>query len=217
MVEDNEKEPFRFYNNLEDVVNGLKRSMLFSISKLFCEWVEQIDLSIAKQKYKFLSTDIFLTFNYTPVLEKIYKINAHNVCHIHGSLEENVCIIGHGNETREFDDYDEVISFDINQIHSSLFKQTEQLYYEHKDFFERIYESDITEMVFFGFSFSPIDAFYFEEIFKNIKTENVKVFLSPYEANNDSENKITRIRQLGCKGVYMGSINDDTDVLTNKK
>lgn len=207
LVEDDKENPFYFYQNLKDVTNGLKYSMLFSISMLFCEWVEQLDLSVARPKYAFLPSDIFLTFNYTPLLEKLYGVKAHNICHIHGSLEEGKCITGHGNDSREFDEYDEIISFDINQIHNSLFKKTEQLYYEHNDFFNRIYKSNITEIVFFGFSFSPIDAYYFEKIFKNIKTSNIKAYLSPYEADNDFNSKITAIRKLGFQGIYIGSLN----------
>ena len=206
LVEDDDEEPFRFYNNLEDVVSGLSRSLLFSISQLFCEWIEQIDFSVAKPRYNFLPSDLFLTFNYTPLLEKIYGINPRNVCHIHGSLKDGVCITGHGNNSRKFDEYDEVVSFDINRIHESLFKRTDKLYYEHKDFFEKIFKANISEIIFFGFSFSPIDAYYFEILFNNIETNDIKAYLSPYEAKCESDKKVSLMRAFGFKGTYIGSI-----------
>ncbi|MBE6119972.1 MAG: hypothetical protein E7189_05995 [Erysipelotrichaceae bacterium] len=64
------------------------------------EWIESIDTSIVKPKRLSLveSSDYFLSFNYTDLLEKIYKIE--DVLHIHGAVQsiDNIDpIMGHNN------------------------------------------------------------------------------------------------------------------------
>ncbi|MBO4594898.1 MAG: hypothetical protein J5697_04280 [Clostridia bacterium] len=43
----------------------------------------------------FEENDLFLTFNYTKTLEKIYSINESSVCHIHGTVNQDI-YFGHG-------------------------------------------------------------------------------------------------------------------------
>ena len=65
------------------------------------KWVSTIDLSSVAPKYKRLINNkkfLFLTFNYTELLEDIYKIEEKNILHIHGSLSDGNVVIGHGNE-----------------------------------------------------------------------------------------------------------------------
>lgn len=109
MVEKDDEKPFYYFNSLEDIVEDFNHTMKFAISKLFVEWIEQIDYSNASKKYEFKEDDLFLSFNYTHVLEDVYGIMPENICHIHGSANGGLCIIGHGNVDREFEEYDEFI------------------------------------------------------------------------------------------------------------
>lgn len=204
LVEKDEEKPSHYYYNIEDIVRDLDSSLFFSVSEIFCEWVETIDLSSAYKKYNLSSSDLFLSFNYTPLLEDVYKINPDRICHIHGSINERICIIGHGNNSRVFNEYDECVSFEIEQLHNKLLKPTEKLYSKNQYFFRKIYKSNITEIVFFGFSFSQIDYYYFKQLFCNLDTTNIKAFLSPYETANELDLKIKLIREFGFKGTYSG-------------
>lgn len=80
------------YNN-EDMASNLYTAVSY-VKDLFAEWVDDIDIEIAKTKQRFLSLiepeDIFLTFNYTETLEVVYGINEDRVCHIHGKQGENI-------------------------------------------------------------------------------------------------------------------------------
>ena len=204
MVEYDDEEPSHYYHNLEDVVRDLDLSLNYSVSGIFCEWIEQIDYTLIKPKYAFNGLDIFLTFNYTSVLEDIYGINPINICHIHGSLSEGKCVVGHNNNEREFNDYDEFISFNISQIHDRLIKNTEQLYLKNISFFKKVYSLDITEIVFFGFSLNDVDTYYIKCIFENIETNNVQIFFSEYEVKHGSKEKERVLRRLGFKGQFCG-------------
>lgn len=64
------------------------------------KWIsDSVDLSMVKPKVRKLkrTDDFFVNFNYTMVLEEIYKISEWNVFHVHGSVSERSTIMGHGN------------------------------------------------------------------------------------------------------------------------
>ena len=54
--------------------------------RFFLEWLSQIDFS-TNNKLALDNSDLYITFNYTNTLERIYSINPNNIFHIHGSLD----------------------------------------------------------------------------------------------------------------------------------
>lgn len=69
---------------------------------IFQKWVESIEIPTQPSKRKYDITDnqecLYINFNYTTVLEKLYKINERNILYIHGSAEKGIgsIIVGHG-------------------------------------------------------------------------------------------------------------------------
>lgn len=65
------------------------------------DWIKQVNISSCKKTDKFNSglKNRYFSFNYTLVLENLYGINSNEICHIHGSVDENNFppVIGHGN------------------------------------------------------------------------------------------------------------------------
>ena len=52
-----------------------------------------------KNKFGFKADDLFVTFNYTHILEKVYNIEEERILHIHGECtEDGTLIVGHGND-----------------------------------------------------------------------------------------------------------------------
>lgn len=205
LVEEEEEKPSRYHYNLEDITRNLGTSLLFTISSIFSEWVEQIDISTVNRKYVFLNDDLFLTFNYTSVLEDIYGISKDNICHLHGSCADGFCITGHGNNERPFDEYGDIVSYEINSIHDSLRKKVEKIYSDNYLFFKKIYDSDITEIIIFGFSFGEADLYYCKQLILNLNTATIKLFFSAYEDKYEKDTKLKIIRFLGFVGEYCGS------------
>ena len=210
LVDEDEENPFHYNYNLQDTTKDLRTSLLFVISNIFSEWAEGIDISTTEAKYTFLEDDLFLTFNYTSVLEDIYGIPKDSICHLHGSSIEHFCITGHGNDKRSFNDYDDIISFEINNIHDCLRKNVETIYKNNYSFFKKIYYSNITEIVFFGFSFGQADLYYIKQLFNNINTNDTKIFLSTYEDKNEKNIKLKTIKLLGFNGKYFGAFDKRT-------
>ena len=112
--------------------------------------------------------DAFLNFNYTQTLETVYGIS--DVCHIHGVVgdpDEDI-FFGHG----DMEDFPESMAsfgadWNLNQLKRDLRKDTTAALQRHWDFFEGLH--DVKSIYSFGFSFSPVDMVYIEEIARRAK------------------------------------------------
>lgn len=191
------------YNN-EDMASNLYTVVSY-VKDLFAEWVDDIDIEIAKTKQRFLSLiepeDIFLTFNYTETLEVVYGINEDRVCHIHGKQGENI-LFGHGN-TRDYTD--EYMSKNIgsenslSELDNFLKKDTKQAMKEHILFFDGI-DDKIKEVYSIGFSFADVDLIYIKEICRKLSVDAV------WHLNDFNPSDIpmfqTKLRKCGFKGRF---------------
>lgn len=148
------------------------------LAKYLKQWVRTIKIRDAKPRTSMINNfqdALFITFNYTAVLERVYGISEGKIIHIHGSLREHECdpILGHGNIER------------IEQIDEKL-EEAERMYDEKeisickvvKDYYERTYkdvnrymhrlsrlcEKDIDEIHVIGHSVAGVDLPYFKTI-----------------------------------------------------
>ncbi len=74
-----------------EVDNNLR--FLFDFAQVeFFKWINEMNLMISTIPPKFLNiidcNSRFVSFNYTEVLEKVYRISANNILHIHGSVSD---------------------------------------------------------------------------------------------------------------------------------
>ena len=149
------------------------------------EWVKQINLSKTKPIAKELlrnSQDLFLTFNYTPVLERVYHISEKQICHIHGGIPPyclDVPTIGHGNAEvismyrekaqKAEEDFDEITTSINNAIatfYQRTFKNTQEALQRNRTFFDKT--SGVEEINIIGHSLGEVDMPYFERIFNKV-------------------------------------------------
>lgn len=154
-----------------------------SFQKYVMEWLETLNIANSSCKKKELlnnKTDMFINFNYTDTLERIYKID--NVLHIHGGLPS--CskippIMGHGNKyiidlyrrkakkaREEFIEWEESICNAIANYCTSLYKDTDRIISFNEDFFSSI--SDVERIVCLGISFGDVDVPYLNRIIEEI-------------------------------------------------
>ena len=69
------------------------------------QWVFHIsnnELNDLCPLFNFKKSDEFITFNYTEVLEKTYKINSKKILHIHGSSLDNEGSLVYGHSDNDF-------------------------------------------------------------------------------------------------------------------
>ena len=191
------------YNNA-DMASNLYTVVSY-VKDLFAEWVDDIDIEIAKTKQGFFSLiepgDIFLTFNYTETLEKVYGINEANVCHIHGKQGGNI-LFGHGNTVDYTEEYmSKNIGSEnaLSELDNFLKKDTKQALKEHKLFFDGI-DDTIKEVYSIGFSFAEVDLVYIEEICRKLSVDAV------WHLNDFNPSDIptfqTKLRKCGFRGRF---------------
>ncbi len=177
------------------------------IEDYFQDWIRAIEVSqiLIPDFYDLISPekDLFLNFNYTKTLEKLY--NAQNVCHIHGTQDEDI-FFGHGNDEDRTDYYQSKwfgAESELNQLEYSLRKDTNRAYDKNTDFFKKI-ENSATEVNFeiysFGFSFSEVDTVYLREIFRRINTKYVVFHLNDFETKKMQDEYINVLRNCGFEG-----------------
>ncbi|MFV0419160.1 MAG: bacteriophage abortive infection AbiH family protein [Dysgonomonas sp.] len=181
------------------------------MTKMFIAWVNQIDISKASPDLRGILKEnaLYLTFNYTQTLERVYKIDKKKVFHIHGEVGDDSYIYGHdyikpkekevdisslSDEEREAY-YDEKSSDDvrvtegeqiINGYYQKNYKPVSDIIKSNKDYFDSL--KDVTRIHILGFSMGDIDLPYIEEIYNTLeKPDDVKWVVSFYNKDEDKE------------------------------
>lgn len=167
---------------IKDTMDTYWRSTYGFISKLqdyVKDWISQIDISDVTPKKKDLldnNNAFFFNFNYTKVLEKVYKID--NVLHIHGSINEDFEMspfMGHCNldeinkhimlakEADEaFNEGEASIQEAIANYLQTIYKDTHSYIFMNRSFFDRL--STVKNIIIFGWSAGEVDIPYLKEI-----------------------------------------------------
>jgi len=205
--DDSEDEDFNEWDKVhknEDIATNLTGAIL-EITEYFDDWICTIDVCTAKHKLDFealinIKKDYFLTFNYTPTLEMVYK--AEKVCHIHGNQGEKL-YFGHGNDK---DDYEDNMVRHIGSENAlsdmahKLRKNTTMALNENRIFFESINEID--KIYSFGFSFANVDWIYIQELCRRIPTEKVVWYLNCHDSYEKRNEFISVIKECGFNGNF---------------
>ena len=162
------------------------------------QWVRTIKIRDTQKRTSLITNDsIYLTFNYTAVLENVYGIEASRITHIHGSLRDYDIdpVIGHGNQARIqnihnqkeeaqnlFDEKWESICSVIEEYYRNTLKDVDKYSYA----LHKLSGKDIDEIFVIGHSLAGVDMPYFREI--DSLTEN-KLSWNVYFYNPDEQAK----------------------------
>lgn len=148
---------------------------LKNIPKYLRKWLKDIDVFKVPRKLSLSWDSLYLTFNYTMLLEHLYSIPEKNVFHIHNHLEGDVPLItGHNKDISEHEA--EMLCWGANEEKSiqliaeemkKLRKPVYNLTKQHQWFFDSL--NKITNVVVFGHSLSLIDRLYITKIQRNIQ------------------------------------------------
>ncbi|OZI12573.1 hypothetical protein CEW92_05240 [Bacillaceae bacterium SAS-127] len=77
----------RWYDFQIDLEDQTKFIYDFTGLYLF-EWLDNVDYTLAEHTLDLNLNDLYITFNYTSTLERVYEIPIDNIFHIHGSIEK---------------------------------------------------------------------------------------------------------------------------------
>jgi Bacteriophage abortive infection AbiH len=143
------------------------------IQDQFREWVDGIDISGAKRRFKFDPSSRFITFNYTSTLQEIYGIEDSKVLHIHGRARKTELVFGHGVDIAEEDEFDPETGESNRTMFSDAEGSAKYPLYAFKKQVEEIIDTnrshfvtlnDISEIVIIGHSLNDVDLPYFLQI-----------------------------------------------------
>lgn len=189
---------------LEDDLLEQGKQMTKRIKEAFYGWLLEVEYP-DENKYP-LRLDVnslFLSFNYTETLRKLYSVSRDNILHIHHAIENygSDLIFGHNiklNNEPEFDEYgnsNRTLYSDSESASKMLlyafYKDTAEIIEWHTGFFDNL--SDIDEIIVLGHSLNDIDMPYFDRVSKAVKS-SVKWTVSYY-----SSEEIPRMRQALSK------------------
>ena len=196
--------PSLFYS-LEDDLKEQTDRLTDSIREAFESWIENIDIESVNCILTIEDNSFFITFNYTLLLERVYKIPNDRILHIHGDIEyqqNDKLIFGHNSILEEEPELDE--NGDSNRTISSgsesaskypfyaLQKPVKEIIEENKKQFECL--STIKKVIVLGHSLNKIDIPYFKEIIGN--TNDVKYEVS-YHTDWEKENHPLTLQGIG--------------------
>lgn len=238
--------PFAGSDNLEDQDYDSVRCLVFQELKImkeklqdaFNNWIESIDIK-CKTKFIFAEDSLFFSFNYTKVLEEIYKIPDQEIIHIHGKVGcGSDLMFGHGwdlkkqNEEEKKNDIVDLeckkkqysiprynaVNDDVNKYLSLLEKPTEKISWNYSDFFDSL--GQIKNICILGCSLSSIDSLYFQKITQNINIKSVKWYISFYDkeglAKIPAFRDTLQIPKANIKKFKMEAIHKNYQIFKNK-
>ena len=189
------------YDPMDDMGIGLwldnQYKFLNELPKYLRFWVQSIDIN-KKPKFKIEKDALFLTFNYTATLEKIYSIERDNINHIHGFVENKneLLIIGHCdqdtisealnkklNAEEQFEDC-AISTFDrVAQYCETTLKRTNYIIEANSYFFNHL--SHIDEIVIIGHSLNEVDMPYFRKVLQSVSPN--AVWTACYHDDSDEQ------------------------------
>lgn len=152
---------------------------IIKLNEFLKQWIKSIDITTSK-KTSFINNDnndLYMTFNYTLVLEDIYKIDSYDILHIHGSIDEYNYepIIGHGNAEKiekcrelskkyseEFLEKESCIYGALSNYYERTLKDVNHFLFVNEHFFDKL--KQIENIYVIGHSFGDVDMPYFKRI-----------------------------------------------------
>ena len=169
------------------------------------EWIKSVRIE-AKYKFSFPDDALFLSFNYTPTLEKIYGIPKEKVCYIHGDCSSaDVLICGHNNASflREDDYSDMDFAFQaqevddvLNGYYKETWKNPRRNIQKNQSFFNQL--GSVESITVIGHSFETnIDDDYFICIKEKVNPDCA--WEISFFSDSDKRNNEAFAKRLGLK------------------
>lgn len=199
------------YDSTDDshIINFLRDEYfteLLKFDEYLHRWIVSIDdISVKHIKYELKGNDgIFITFNYTKTLEKVYSIEKKLIHHIHGSVD-NSPVMGHGKEyLKYFNEVEQNSDFLLEEFKHKMESIFEMFYKDRKkdvsSFLKEMkkhmitFTSEIDEIVILGHSLGKIDWPYFEYLQKEYPKS---VWSIGYYDTEDLKRKKISVYEMG--------------------
>ena len=149
---------------------------LDKIPEYLREWIKSISIDGIKPMLKISSKSLYLSFNYTLLLEKVYLIPPYRIIHIHECINSKKELVTGHSVSYKNDFHDNNVNAEesvqlITEAINGLKKPVNEIITNNRLFFDSL--GMITHVVVFGHSLSEIDRLYFTEVVYHVK-DNTK-------------------------------------------
>lgn len=133
----------------------------------FEKWVQSCQKMFNEPKCVKLEIEnsFFINFNYTDVLQWLYKIPEESVLHIHGRASRHERLVfGHNTSLvgYAFNENEQKVCFELSKYEKNPYEYI----FKHNELAGIL--KDVEQVHVFGFSFSPVDEYYIDWIFNNV-------------------------------------------------
>lgn len=168
------------HHDFQYEVGNVVERLSTGLRSRFAEWIRTLPIPTPETAPRRLARldpgALFLSFNYTNTLSRLYGIDPARILHIHGRADEadEELVLGHAwnpesrrslNEREDIDEIDIRLAEandTIDGYFSATFKRSEELIARHRPFFESL--DTVEHVVVLGHSLSPVDAIYFRTL-----------------------------------------------------
>ena len=195
----------------------------------FHEWIDSLKPALSANKIVIDSQNTyFINFNYSLTLENVYNVPSAQILHIHGCLNDDEYIIGHGRTYEEVKEDAEpyIPPFDSNKDAPSEYgldaiddeitehtkteavnktmeaaKQIDKIIEKNRSIFDQL--SEVNKVCIYGLSFSSVDEPYLNHIISSVAPE-VEIEASYYSCTDkESIEKFAKKHNLSIKPVRL--------------
>lgn len=198
----------------------------------FHEWIDSLKPALSANKIVIDSQNAyFINFNYSLTLENVYNIPSAQILHIHGCLNDDEYIIGHGRTYEEVKEDAEsyIPPFDSNKDDPSEYgldaiddeitehtkteavnktmeaaKQIDKIIEKNRSIFDQL--SEVNKVCIYGLSFSSVDEPYLNHIISSVAPK-AKLEASYYSlSDKESIKKFARKHNLSIRLVCLENL-----------
>lgn len=195
----------------------------------FHEWIDSLKPALSANKIVIDSQNAyFINFNYSLTLENVYNVPSAQILHIHGCLNDDEYIIGHGRTYEEVKEDAEpyIPPFDSNKDDPSEYgldaiddeitehtkteavnktmeaaKPTDEIIKKNRSIFDQL--SEVNKVCIYGLSFSSVDEHYLNHIISSVAPK-AKLEASYYSlSDKESIKKFARKHNLSIRLVCL--------------
>lgn len=186
----------------DEQYNFIKRLNDFVMS-----WISEVNIDVQRKITNINEEDLFITFNYTLLLEQLYNIDKSNILHIHGSIDEDDIdpVIGHGNKEKimqldetckksseKFHEKKAAIYGALSNFYKNTLKDVDYFLSINKPFFNRL--KNVKSVSIIGHSLGNVDMPYFRQIYNNVNQDTIwNIYYYSEDSIIDYRNKIISI------------------------
>lgn len=195
------------YDHWNEQYNFIKRLNDFVMS-----WISQVNIDVEKITTNINEEDLFITFNYTLLLEQLYNIDKYNILHIHGSIDEDDIspVIGHGNKEKitelseiytksreKFYEKKAAIYGALSNFYKNTLKDVDYFLSINEEFFNRL--KGVKSVSIIGHSLGEVDMPYFREIYNHVSEDTIwNIYYYSEDSMVDYREKIISIGVNEC-------------------